>query len=77
VNLEPSVVPCTQARILSDSGHQIDTSKDLNAGSFLFGLIGDIRIYYIAQTADEIATLTQKTTPERNTSPNIVKELVI
>jgi N-acetylneuraminic acid mutarotase len=41
----------------SDGGLHIGVSKDLEADSFFSGLIDDVRIYDIALTAEEIATI--------------------
>jgi hypothetical protein len=41
----------------ADGGLYIGTDKNQGAGSFFSGLIDDVRIYNVALTADEIATL--------------------
>jgi hypothetical protein len=37
----------------------IGTSKNLDEGSFFYGLIDDVRIYDVALTAEKIAALVQ------------------
>jgi N-acetylneuraminic acid mutarotase len=43
----------------ADVGLYIGAGKDLDAGTFFFGMIDDVRIYKQALTADEIATLAE------------------
>jgi hypothetical protein len=43
----------------SDGGLYIGTSKGLDTGAFFSGLIDDVRIYNVALSAEEIATLAQ------------------
>lgn len=49
----------TQALMYSKGGLYIGAGKDLDATSFFSGMIDDVRIYDIALTAEEIASLAQ------------------
>jgi Tol biopolymer transport system component len=50
---QPIVLPS------SDGGLHIGSGKNLEAGTFLSGLIDDVRIYNVALTAEKITALTQ------------------
>jgi hypothetical protein len=43
----------------SDGGLYIGVGNDLNATTFFSGLIDDVRIYNVALTAEEVASLAQ------------------
>ena len=51
--------PTIVSGVPSDGGLHIGASNDLDAGTFFFGLIDDIRIYNVALNPDEIASLAQ------------------